>query len=90
MFDAGHFAWKYPTKLLRDGPPVPAANTVGFRFFGPTCDSSDVMAGPFHLPADTKEGDWIEVGNLGAYGQTLATQFNGFYSDHTIIVTEGQ
>ena len=33
---------------------------------------------------------WIEVGNLGAYGQTLATQFNGFYSDHTIIVTEGQ
>lgn len=90
LFDAGHFAWKYPVKLLRDGPPVPAANTVGFRFFGPTCDSSDVMAGPFHLPADTNEGDWIEVGNLGAYGQTLATQFNGFYSDHTIIVTEGQ
>ena len=46
------------------------------------------MNGPFHLPADTRAGDWIEIGHLGAYGQTLATQFNGFYSDHTVIVTE--
>ena len=90
LFDAGHFAWKFPVRLLRDGPPEPAANTVGFRFFGPTCDSADTMAGPFHLPADTREGDWIEIGNLGAYGQTLATRFNGFFSDHTVVVTEGQ
>ena len=90
LFDAGHFAWKYPVRVLRDGPPEPAANTVGFRFFGPTCDSADTMVGPFHLPADTREGDWIEIGNLGAYGQTLATQFNGFFSDHTVVVTEGQ
>ena len=88
LFDAGHFAWKYPVRLLRDSPPEPAANTVGFRFFGPTCDSADTMPGPFHLPADTKEGDWIEIGQLGAYGQTLATQFNGFHSDHTVIITE--
>jgi len=88
LFDAGHFAWKYPVRLLRDGPPEPVANTVGFRFFGPTCDSADTMPGPFHLPADTKEGDWIEIGQLGAYGQTLATQFNGFLSEHTVIITE--
>ena len=88
LFDAGHFAWKYPVRLLRDGPPEPAANTVGFRFFGPTCDSADTMPGPFHLPADTREGDWIEIGQLGAYGQTLATQFNGFHSNHTVIITE--
>lgn len=90
LFDAGHFAWKYPVRLLRDAPPAPAANTVGFRFFGPTCDSSDAMPGPFHLPADTREGDWIEIGQLGAYGQTLATAFNGFHSEHTVIVIEGQ
>ena len=88
LFDAGHFAWKYPVRLLRDSPPEPAANTVGFRFFGPTCDSADTMPGPFHLPADTREGDWIEIGQLGAYGQTLATQFNGFHSNHTVIITE--
>jgi ornithine decarboxylase len=90
LFDAGHFAWKYPVKLHRNRPPAPVANTVGFRFFGPTCDSADTMNGPFNLPADTVEGDWVEIGNLGAYGQTLATQFNGFHSDYTVIVTENQ
>jgi ornithine decarboxylase len=46
--------------------------------FGPTCDSADAMAGPFLLPADVAEGDWIEIGQLGAYGGCLRTGFNGF------------
>lgn len=88
LFDAGQFSWKFPVRLHRNRPPAPCANTIGFRFFGPTCDSADTMNGPFHLPADTCEGDWIEVQNLGAYGQTLATKFNGFYSDHTVAILE--
>uniref|UniRef100_UPI0038514DA7 hypothetical protein n=1 Tax=Aerophototrophica crusticola TaxID=1709002 RepID=UPI0038514DA7 len=36
------------------------------------------MRGPFLLPADVREGDWIEIGQLGAYGATLRTEFNGF------------
>ena len=36
------------------------------------------MRGPFHLPADIAEGDWIEIGQLGAYGGCLRTAFNGF------------
>ena len=36
------------------------------------------MAGPFLLPADMREGDWIELGQLGAYGACLRTRFNGF------------
>lgn len=88
LFDAGQFSWKFPVRLHRNRPPAPCANTIGFRFFGPTCDSADTMNGPFHLPADTCEGDWIEVQNLGAYGQTLATQFNGFYSTLTVAILE--
>ena len=88
LFDAGQFSWKFPVRLHRNRPPTPCANMIGFRFFGPTCDSADTMNGPFHLPADTCEGDWIEVQNLGAYGQTLATNFNGFYSDHTVAILE--
>ena len=38
---------------------------VGYSLFGPTCDSADTMRGPFHLPADVREGDWIEIGQLG-------------------------
>jgi ornithine decarboxylase len=39
------------------------------------------MAGPFHLPADVKAGDYIEIGMLGAYGSAMRTDFNGFGSD---------
>ena len=54
---------------------------TSFSFFGPTCDSLDFMKGPFLLPNNIKEGDYIELGQLGAYGLTFRTKFNGFYSD---------
>ena len=52
-----------------------------FDFYGPTCDSMDYMKGPFILPNNIKENDYIELGQLGAYGLTFRTKFNGFYSD---------
>ncbi len=85
LFDAGVPNFTYPVKAIRPAGEV-AANTQEFGFFGPTCDSMDVMKGPFHLPADIKEGDWIEIGQLGAYGATMRTNFNGFYSDITVEV----
>jgi ornithine decarboxylase len=36
------------------------------------------MPGPHYLPSDVKEGDWIEIGLLGAYSNALRTRFNGF------------
>jgi ornithine decarboxylase len=36
------------------------------------------MRGPFVLPEDVTEGDWIEIGQLGSYGACLRTAFNGF------------
>ncbi len=74
LSDAGAPGFRFPVRLLRDS----AAPMVEFGFFGPTCDSADVMRGPFALPADVAEGDWIEVGQLGAYGACLRTAFNGF------------
>ena len=46
------------------------------------------MPGPFDLPANAREGDWIEIEHLGAYGQALATQFNGFYSTHMVAILD--
>lgn len=84
LFDAAQCAWKFPVRrvALRDEN----VEMIGYRLFGPTCDSLDVMEGPFYLPSDIDEGDWIEVMHLGAYGQTLATDFNGFQSDATVVV----
>ena len=88
LFDAGQFGWKFPVKLHRRGRRAAETAMMPFRFFGPTCDSADTMAGPFYLPADICEGDWIEVAHLGAYGQTLATGFNGFCSNHTVAILD--
>jgi ornithine decarboxylase len=77
LADAGGLAFRYPVRLIRpDGDA--ADETIGYSLFGPTCDSADVMQGPFVLPADVAEGDWIEIGQLGAYGACLRTAFNGF------------
>jgi len=69
-----NLGFTFPTRLIGGTE----AATTAFRFWGPTCDSNDVMAGPFLLPADVAEGDWIEVGQIGAYGACLRTRFNGF------------
>lgn len=86
LADAGTLGFRYPARLVRPGRQA-AGEMVGFSFFGPTCDSADVMRGPFVLPADVGEGDWIEIGQLGAYGACLRTAFNGF--DRARIVEVG-
>lgn len=84
LYDAAAFGWKYPVSCHSSEDR--SGETQGFRLFGPTCDADDVMAGPFELPTDIREGDWIEVQNLGAYGQALATDFNGFQSEATVAI----
>ena len=85
LFDATHSRWPFPTKLVRDG--AASAELKAFQFYGPTCDSIDHMPGPFWLPADVREGDFIEIGMLGAYGVAMTTGFNG-YGEHDIAAVE--
>ena len=91
LFDAAHVKWPFPVKLMRkdgdraidvEGPLRP------FRFYGPTCDSIDHMPGPFWLPEDVREGDYIEIGMLGAYGVAMNTRFNGFGDAETVAVED--
>ncbi len=86
LFDAAHIGWRFPVELLRE--PDSNAKDMAFSFYGPTCDDMDHMAGPFYLPADTKAGDYIEIGMLGAYGCAMRTGFNGFGSVESIEVTD--
>jgi len=80
LFDAGVPNFILPSKMITNGR-AQSKKLTAFNFFGPTCDSMDYMKGPFLLPNNIKEGDYIELGQLGAYGLTFRTKFNGFYSD---------
>jgi len=86
LFDAAHVAWRFPTELVRGIESN--AKDVGFSFYGPTCDDMDHMVGPFMLPADTKAGDYIEIGMLGAYGCAMRTGFNGFTGGEIVVTTD--
>lgn len=66
----------------------PAGAMRAFRLYGPTCDSVDVVPGTVALPADVQEGDWLEVSQLGAYAQALASRFNGFHP-RTLVEVRG-
>ena len=82
LFDAGTPNIVYPSKMIKDqSNKIISKKLTAFDFYGPTCDSMDYMKGPFLLPNNIKENDYIELGQLGAYGLTFRTQFNGFYSD---------
>ena len=82
LFDAGMPKFIFPTRKLGADS---GADLKAFSFYGPTCDSYDFMKGPFFLPADIGEGDYIEIGQLGAYGRTMATRFNGFSLANQVI-----
>ena len=87
LFDAGVPNIVYPSRIITNGRIV-SKKLTSFDFYGPTCDSMDYMKGPFILPNNIKEGDYIELGQLGAYGLTFRTQFNGYYSDEIYEVED--
>ena len=66
-----------PARIVREGGVSPQLRE--FRVYGPTCDSDDMLAAQLVLPADVTEGDWIEIGMMGAYSLALRTEFNGCY-----------
>ena len=80
LFDAGVPNFILPSRIILNRKAY-SKKLTAFNFFGPTCDSMDYMKGPFLLPNNIREGDYIELGQLGAYGLTFRTKFNGFYSD---------
>ncbi len=80
LFDAGVLNFILPTRMIPNGR-ITSKKLTSFSLYGPTCDSADFMKGPFVLPNNIKEGDYIEIGQLGAYSLTFRTKFNGFYSN---------
>jgi len=87
LFDAGVPNIVYPSRIIKTGKTI-SKRLTSFDFYGPTCDSMDYMKGPFILPNNIKENDYIELGQLGAYGLTFRTEFNGFYSNKIFEVED--
>jgi len=87
LFDAAHLNFIFPMKLVSRSVD-PGDSLVPFELWGPTCDSIDHMKGPFMLPDSIAEGDYIEIGNMGAYARAIAGRFNGYGEYDEVILLD--
>ncbi len=87
LFDAAHLNFVFPVRIV-SRTIEEREELVTFALWGPTCDSIDYMEGPFMLPASVREGDYIEIGNVGAYGRALASRFNGYGAYDDVILLD--
>ena len=87
LFDAAYSGFRFPAQLVTPSRGSSEPDTE-FVLYGPTCDSSDFLPGPFVLPACVNEGDYLEIGQVGAYGRVLANRFNGFGVFDEVVLTD--
>lgn len=88
LFDAAYSGFRFPVRCVTpDREDVGPAETA-FSCYGPTCDSADYLPGPFVLPDVVGEGDYLEIGQVGAYGRVLANRFNGFGDFEEVTLTD--
>jgi ornithine decarboxylase len=87
LFDAGFPKFVFPMRLIKKDV---ASDSIPFQLYGPTCDSLDYMHGPFYLPSNIEEGDYIEIGQMGSYARAITTNFNGFHSSETMYEVQDE
>jgi diaminopimelate decarboxylase len=69
--------------------PVRAAGpTMPTEIVGPICESTDVLAAAADLP-DLEPGDLVAVLDAGAYGMTMASNYNTHPRPPEIVVSNG-
>ena len=87
LFDAAHMGFIFPMRIV--GRDVSDPHVLSpFELWGPTCDSIDHMKGPFLIPDSVREGDYLEIGNTGAYCRAIAGHFNGYGQYEEVILKD--
>jgi len=65
-----------PASLPEDNKSAASSVSSLGTFFGPTCDSMDVVAKDIEIE-ELSVGDWVAFEHMGAYTSAAATRFNG-------------
>lgn len=77
LYDAHH-------EIRSVGPAVEKRGTTTATVTGPICESGDVF-GTYELPAPER-GDLLAIGNAGAYGYEMASQYNSRPRPATVVI----
>ncbi|MGI9017437.1 MAG: diaminopimelate decarboxylase [Euzebya sp.] len=66
-----------------------ATNQVPYTLAGKHCESGDVLAHDVMLPADLRAGDLVVVAATGAYGHSMASNYNRLPRPAMVAVAQG-
>jgi diaminopimelate decarboxylase len=61
-----------------------------FNVVGKHCETGDVLAAGVWLPADLHEGDLLAVAATGAYGHSMASNYNRLARPAMVLVGDGR
>ena len=78
------------TALVANRRPDPQAGLVRSRVVGKHCESGDVVVRDVDLPTDLAVGDVLAVPATGAYGRSMASNYNLFTRPGVRWVREGE
>jgi len=68
---------------------VSDAEPVLARVVGKHCESGDVVVHEVHLPGDVRAGDLLAVAATGAYGRSMASNYNLLTRPPVVAVVDG-
>lgn len=66
-----------------------SAETVRARVVGKHCESGDIVISDIALPADVAPGDLLAVPATGAYGRSMASNYNHVLRPPVVSVSDG-
>ncbi len=77
-------------EVVPAGRPPATEATHPFNVVGKHCESGDVLAAGVWLPADLREGDLLAVAATGAYGHSMASNYNRLARPAMVLVRDGR
>ncbi len=75
--------------VLAGRPAVVPHHMQPVTIVGKHCETGDVLARDAHLPTDLREGDLLAVAATGAYGYSMASNYNRLPRPAMVLVGDG-
>lgn len=79
----------HPVRVLRRGAPLPPPRGA-WTLSGPVCEAGDVLARGIELGPNAGQGALLAIGEAGAYGLAMASNYNGRLRPAQVVIEGGE
>ena len=78
---------RHPVTLISPGAAIPERS---WTLSGPVCEAGDVLATELRLGVDAGDGALLAIGEAGAYGVAMASNYNGRLRPAQVVIEGGE